>query len=61
MSVLFGSAPKLVRDVKTAHYQHTAIKTADMDLQQAIERVLQLPCVASKQFLITIGDRSVGG
>ncbi len=32
-----------------------------IDLEQAVDRVLALPAVGSKQFLITIGDRSVGG
>jgi len=60
MSVLFGKPPKL-------HKQATKIKrtaprqplTATLD--EAVERVLTHPSVGSKSFLITIGDRSVGG
>ena len=61
MSVLFGSTPTLTLDVKASSCQHDPIITADINLSDAINRVLQLPSVASKQFLITIGDRTVGG
>jgi phosphoribosylformylglycinamidine synthase len=37
------------------------LSTADIDLAEALDRVLRLPTVASKSFLITIGDRSVTG
>jgi phosphoribosylformylglycinamidine synthase len=62
MSVLFGKAPKMHRD--TAHVAPTRwpkLDTAALDLREAGLRVLSHPTVASKSFLITIGDRSVGG
>ncbi|MDR7067941.1 phosphoribosylformylglycinamidine synthase [Pseudoxanthomonas japonensis] len=62
MDVLFGKAPKMHRD--TAHPaapQWPSLQTAALDLREAGLRVLAHPTVASKQFLITIGDRSVGG
>lgn len=62
MSVLFGKAPKMHRD--TAHLappRWPKLDTAALDLREAGLRVLSHPTVASKSFLITIGDRSVGG
>ncbi len=62
MDVLFGKAPKMHRD--TAHPQPPkwpALKTAGIDVHEAGLRVLAHPTVAAKMFLITIGDRSVGG
>lgn len=61
MDVLFGNAPKMLRDVESATVNGNTINTADIDLHTAAKQVLQLPCVADKKFLITIGDRSVGG
>jgi len=62
MDVLFGKAPKMHRD--TAHPPAApwpALVTTGLDLHQAGLRVLAHPTVASKNFLVTIGDRSVGG
>ncbi|KAF1708273.1 phosphoribosylformylglycinamidine synthase [Pseudoxanthomonas sangjuensis] len=62
MDVLFGKPPKMHRD--TAHPaapQWPALDPAKIDLHEAGLRVLAHPTVAAKQFLITIGDRSVGG
>lgn len=62
MSVLFGKAPKMHRD--TAHVAATRwpkLDTTALGLREAGLRVLAHPTVASKSFLITIGDRSVGG
>ncbi|MBN4075927.1 phosphoribosylformylglycinamidine synthase, partial [Gammaproteobacteria bacterium AH-315-E17] len=61
MSVLFGKAPKMHRDVKSVETTFTAFDATDISLEDAAERVLQLPTVASKSFLITIGDRSITG
>ena len=41
--------------------RHTALDLDEVDLDEAVERVLRLPAVASKNFLITIGDRSISG
>ncbi len=61
MNVILGKAPKMLREVKSIHIQHPSLKLDEIELQEACERVLSLPTVASKAFLITIGDRSVTG
>jgi len=62
MDVLFGKAPKMHRDTRhPAPAPWPALDTAKLDLHEAGLRVLAHPTVAAKQFLITIGDRSVGG
>ncbi|NQV70955.1 MAG: phosphoribosylformylglycinamidine synthase [Pseudohongiella sp.] len=61
MDVLFGKPPKMHRDVNSGSLTATEMDTADKDLSEAIGRVLSLPSVASKSFLITIGDRSITG
>jgi len=61
LEVLLGRAPRLQR---TATHGKSALPALDLqgiDLKEAAVRVLRLPSVASKNFLITIGDRSVGG
>ncbi|PLW81347.1 phosphoribosylformylglycinamidine synthase [Kineobactrum sediminis] len=60
MSVLFGKAPKMQREITRRPVAHAPL-ALDVPLLEAVERVLQLPAVASKQFLITIGDRTVTG
>jgi phosphoribosylformylglycinamidine synthase len=62
MDVLFGKTPKMERDTK--HKPARVDIVPDLDgivLEEAIQRVLRLPAVGSKSFLITIGDRTVGG
>ncbi len=61
MSVLFGKPPKMHRTVESIAVQVTEFDTAGIELDEAIKRVLQNPAVASKSFLITIGDRSITG
>ncbi|WP_313252784.1 phosphoribosylformylglycinamidine synthase [Stenotrophomonas sp.] len=62
MDVLFGKAPKMHRDTThPAAPRWPQLKTAGIDLHDAGLRVLAHPTVASKSFLVTIGDRSVGG
>lgn len=71
MSVLFGKPPKMSRDVQTRKLQlpvfdsslslYMSEATTEKVLEEAIDRVLQMPAVGSKSFLITIGDRTVGG
>jgi phosphoribosylformylglycinamidine synthase len=61
MSVLFGKPPKMHRDVQRADVVQPALDFSGVSIADAATRVLQLPSVASKQFLITIGDRSVTG
>jgi phosphoribosylformylglycinamidine synthase len=61
LSVLLGKPPKMTRDVKSAQPVLTPFDTHNIDLKDAVARVLRLPGVADKTFLITIGDRSVTG
>ncbi len=62
MDVLFGKPPKMHRDASHPPAPRwPALKTGGLDLHEAGLRVLAHPTVASKNFLITIGDRSVGG
>ncbi|MGB1239598.1 MAG: phosphoribosylformylglycinamidine synthase, partial [Pseudomonadales bacterium] len=61
MSVLFGKPPKMHRSVERAEYAVEAFDTQGIELEDAVERVLKLPAVASKSFLITIGDRTITG
>ena len=61
LDVLLGKPPKMLRDVSRLDVQQQAFDTADIDIEQAAFDVLRLPAVASKSFLITIGDRSVTG
>ncbi len=61
LSVLLGKPPKMTRNVKREQVKLPAFDTAKIVLKEAIERVLRLPSVADKTFLIAIGDRTVGG
>ncbi len=61
MDVLLGKPPKLVRDVKRRTRALKPIDVSGLELGACIKQVLQFPTVASKSFLITIGDRTVGG
>jgi len=61
MNVLLGKPPKMHRDVKTVERSFAPINLTGVDLQKACIDVLASPTVASKRFLITIGDRTVGG
>jgi len=71
LQVLFGKPPKMEREIvrQISHVPksegHGAPGLVEgfegIEIVEAVERVLRLPAVASKNFLITIGDRSVGG
>ncbi|MBL8448066.1 MAG: phosphoribosylformylglycinamidine synthase [Zoogloeaceae bacterium] len=61
MQVLLGKPPKMTRNVSRRARHLPPFDTTDLDLAEACHRVLRMPSVASKSFLITIGDRSVGG
>ena len=61
LEVLFGKPPRMVRDVRSAATQPLRLDLERIELREAIYRVLRLPAVADKTFLITIGDRTVGG
>ncbi|MDD2599574.1 MAG: phosphoribosylformylglycinamidine synthase [Kiritimatiellae bacterium] len=59
--VLLGKTPKMLRDVERLASQLPALELSNVLPMEALERVLQLPAVANKTFLITITDRSVTG
>ena len=61
MDVLLGKPPRMHRDVKTVKAQFTPFNPGNLTLSEALTAVLKHPTVASKSFLISIGDRSVGG
>jgi len=61
MNVLLGKPPKMHRDVKTVVRTFAPVNLTGVDLQKACIDVLSSPTVGSKRFLITIGDRTVGG
>ncbi|MDM8566131.1 phosphoribosylformylglycinamidine synthase [Candidatus Halobeggiatoa sp. HSG11] len=60
-SVLFGKPPKMVREVERNSQNFAPLDLTAINLKEVTLRVLSLPTVASKNFLITIGDRTVGG
>ena len=61
MSLLFGSSPKTHKDVESLPNIEKAFNPSNIELEDAIKRLLNLPTIASKNFLITIADRSVTG
>ncbi|NYS59911.1 phosphoribosylformylglycinamidine synthase [Vreelandella salicampi] len=61
MSVLFGKPPKMQREFSRHTPELSGVMLDNLDLREAMVRVLRLPTVASKSFLITIGDRSITG
>ena len=61
MDVLLGKPPKMQRDVKHLAAAKNEFSLDDIDISEAAKRVLALPTVACKNFLITIGDRTVTG
>ena len=61
MKVLLGKPPKMTRNVSRRAVHLPPFEVTELDLADAALRVLRNPAVASKRFLITIGDRSVGG
>lgn len=61
LEVLLGKPPRMHRDVTSVEVAQTPFDRASVDLAEAAQRVLRLPTVASKGFLITIGDRSITG
>jgi phosphoribosylformylglycinamidine synthase len=61
LDVILGKPPRMRRDVRHVKRKLSAFKTKGIEVRDAAYRVLRLPTVADKTFLITIGDRSVGG
>jgi phosphoribosylformylglycinamidine synthase len=61
LDVLLGKPPKMHRDVVHHEVIQDDLDRSNLDLTEALYRVLRLPAVADKTFLISIGDRSVSG
>jgi phosphoribosylformylglycinamidine synthase len=61
LEVLLGKPPKMTRSSQRGEFQPDSLQHSRIDLTEALGRVLRLPTVADKTFLITIGDRTVGG
>ncbi|MBE0420358.1 phosphoribosylformylglycinamidine synthase [Pseudoalteromonas nigrifaciens] len=61
LDVLLGKAPKMHRDVTSKQVVGKALDVTNINVADAAQRLLRLPTIAEKTFLITIGDRSVTG
>ena len=61
LEVLLGKPPRLTREVRSVAVRRRRLDIARFQLREAAYRVLRLPAVADKTFLITIADRTVGG
>jgi phosphoribosylformylglycinamidine synthase len=61
IEVLLGNAPRMHREVRSKVPEAVDFDASTLDLRAAILRVLRCPTVADKTFLISIGDRTVGG
>ncbi|MEH8021690.1 phosphoribosylformylglycinamidine synthase [Rheinheimera metallidurans] len=61
LNVLLGKAPKMHRDVQSKQAAGKALDLSGVTIKDAVERLLRLPTIAEKTFLVTIGDRSVTG
>jgi phosphoribosylformylglycinamidine synthase len=61
IDVLLGKPPRMVREVRSRSRVRTELSTAGTTIADALDRLLCLPTIADKSFLITIGDRTVGG
>ncbi len=61
LDVLLGKTPKIFKNVESKTALGNELAIADITLEEAANRILSLPTVAEKTFLITIGDRSVTG
>jgi phosphoribosylformylglycinamidine synthase len=61
LAMVLGKPPKMLRDVKRLPPRPNALSLDDITLAAAASRVLYHPAVAAKTFLVSIGDRTVGG
>ncbi|MGV7960610.1 phosphoribosylformylglycinamidine synthase [Photorhabdus tasmaniensis] len=61
LDVLLGKTPKMLRNVSTLKASGENLERRDINLAEAVKRIMHLPAVAEKTFLITIGDRTVTG
>ena len=61
LSALLGKPPRMTRDVVRVRRALPAVDVSAVSIDDAVARVLRAPVVADKRFLISIGDRTVGG
>ena len=61
LDILLGKPPRMHRNASRLQVQQDAFNTSGYSISEAVHRVLQAPTVADKTFLISIGDRTVGG
>jgi phosphoribosylformylglycinamidine synthase len=61
IDVLLGKAPRMTRTVRALGRTPSTLSSAGVSFAESLDRLLCLPAIADKSFLITIGDRSVGG
>ena len=61
MPVLLGKLPRMQKTVDSVSEKHNTIDQCTIQLEETIRRILRLPAIADKRFLITIGDRSISG
>jgi phosphoribosylformylglycinamidine synthase len=61
LQILFGKPPKMERGFARSNIETTPLDLSGITVADAVERLLRLPTIASKSFLITIGDRSISG
>jgi phosphoribosylformylglycinamidine synthase len=61
IDVLLGKLPRMTRAVRSIRKTPAALSTAGITIAESLDRLLSLPTIADKSFLITIGDRTVGG
>ncbi|MGD9842652.1 MAG: phosphoribosylformylglycinamidine synthase, partial [Steroidobacteraceae bacterium] len=61
LDVILGKSPRMTRDVKQLPGASDAFASERVEVRDAAYRLLKLPTIADKSFLITIGDRTVTG
>jgi len=61
LEVVLGKPPRMTRRAATAAAPRARLDLGGATVAEALDRVLGLPAVADKTFLVTIGDRTVGG
>ncbi len=61
MSLLFGNTPKTEKNIKRVEPKLSHFDVGAVSLEEALNKILAFPTVASKKYLITIGDRTVSG
>lgn len=61
MDLLFGNTPKTLKNINRTRPQLSPFDSSKINIEEAAEKILNFPTVASKKYLITIGDRTVSG